>query len=226
MLVELSYPFDPRMPVYPGSPKEDFRPHTRLSQGQESNTTVITHYLHGGSHVDAPFHFYDPGATIDQIPIENFVFDRPLVVDAPLAKGGLITVEDLKKAGEQLPEADILLLRTGYSALRDKAEVYTDDFPALSEEAARLIRTELLRAKAVAIDSLSIESATRGPAQGFPVHKTLLAGDRHRTRPLLVFEDLDLSRMENGRIKRIYAFPLRLKGLDASPVNVVAELFD
>ena len=68
MYIELSYEFDKNMPIYPGSPKEEIIPITRMNQGDPSNTTTITHFLHNGTHVDASFHFYNNGSTIDQIP--------------------------------------------------------------------------------------------------------------------------------------------------------------
>jgi arylformamidase len=223
MFIELSYQLHEDMPIYPGLPREKFEPHDRMVNGDPVNTTLITHFLHNGTHVDAPFHFYDAGKTIDQIPIENFVFERPLVIQKPLKKSELIQLEHLTSCGDELKEADILLFYTGYCDIRDNGKVYADDFPAFSEEAARYIRTELLNIKAVAIDTLSIESATLAPQNDFKVHKTFLDGDLFTTRPLLLYEDVNVGRIANEKVKRIYAFPLRLKGLDASPVTIVAE---
>ena len=87
-----------------------------------------------------------------------------------------------------------------------------------------MIRTDLLNVTAVAIDTLSIESCTRGPKTGFVVHKTLLDGSLYRTRPLLVFEDVNMGPILEKKITRIYAFPIRLVGLEASPVNIIAEV--
>jgi arylformamidase len=224
MFVEMAYPLCPEAPIYPGLPKDEFLPHTRMQRGDESNTTLIMHFLHNGTHVDAPFHFYDKGKTIDQIPVENFCYERPLLIEKPLGKGGLLQPEDLLAYGPALHEADLLLLCTGYYALRDKAGVYADDFPALSVEAAKLIRTELLQVKAVAIDTLSIESCVWGSRTDFQVHKTLLDSDRYATRPLLVYEDVNMQPVLGRQVDRIYAFPLRLVGLDASPVAIVAEV--
>lgn len=223
MLVELSYKLDENMPVYPGSPTNRFEPETRMDRGDLNNTTTIVHFLHNGSHVDAPYHFYNQGAAIDEIPIDRFIFEKPLLVNVPLPKSGLIGRDALEACGEALRSADLLIFHTGYCRHRQDAAIYTDDFPALSEEAARFIRTELLQVKAVAIDTLSIESAVSGEPEGFKVHKTLLDGDWFDTRPVLVFEDIDTARALDLRIKKIYAFPLRLKGLDGSPVTMVAE---
>jgi hypothetical protein len=37
---------------------------------------------------------------------------------------------------------------------------------------------------------------------------------------LLIFEDVNIGRV----LKKIYTFPPRLKGLDASPINTVSEI--
>lgn len=224
MLIELSYPLSPDIPVFPGSPVDSFSPHTRLNRGNESNTTIIHHYLHNGTHVDAPFHFYDKGMTIDQVPVEKFLCERPLIIERKLSKGELVEPADLLDYGSAVHEADLLIFCTGFYNLRGNAAIYANDFPALSPQAAKLIRTELLNVKAVAIDTLSIESCVLGPKNNFPVHKSLLDGDLFPQRPVLVFEDVNPAPILGKVVERIYAFPLRLVGLDGSPVTMVAEV--
>lgn len=224
MLVEMAYPLSPEIPVFPGLPRDEFISFSRMSKGGDSNFSIIRHPLHNGTHVDAPYHFYSAGRTIDQVPIDDFVYSKPFIIRKKTGKGGLIQPDDLEASGPMLRSADILLLCTGYHAFRANTSTYADDFPALSPEAARLIRTELLNIKAVAIDTLSIESCTLGPQSGFVVHKTLLDGDMYRVRPLLIFEDVNMGPILEKTISRIYAFPLRLVGLDASPVNIIAEV--
>jgi len=224
MLVEMSYPLSPDIPVFPGSPLDEFIPHTRLSRGGESNTTIIKHFLHNGTHVDAPFHFYDKGLTIDLVPIENFYYEKPLIIEKKLSKGGLLQPDDLFAYGQAIHEADILVLSTGFHEIRSDAAVYADDFPSISVATAKLIRTELLNVKAVAIDTLSIESCKLGPQLNFPVHKSLLDSDLYSIRSILIFEDVNMKPVLGKQIHRIYAFPLRLVGLDGSPVTIVAEV--
>jgi arylformamidase len=224
MFIELSYEIHENIPVYPGSPQEEFIAINRMIKGDEVNTSQISHYLHAGTHVDAPFHFFNKGQSINEIPIGDFVYEKPLVIHRSLKKSDLLSTDDLKKHGDDIYSADLLLLYTGYCHNRGDSVVYADDFPAVSATAARFIRTELINVKAVAIDTLSIESATRGPAEDFKVHKTLLDGDLFKTRPLLIYEDVNIGIVADKKIRRIYAFPLRLKGLEASPVNIVAEI--
>jgi kynurenine formamidase len=224
MFVELSHPISPDMPVFPGLPTDEFHPYTRMSRGQESNTTMVHHFLHNGTHVDAPFHFYDQGIPIDQVPLEKFIYTKPVLLQKNLGKGEMWQVQDLKAVGAALYDADLLCLSTGYHARRKDAAVYSDDFPAISLETACFLRVELPLLKAVAIDTLSIESCVVGPQTDFQVHKTLLAGDLYPERPLLIYEDVNFAPILDRPPVRVFAFPLRFVGLDGSPVNMVAEV--
>ena len=75
--------------------------------------------MHTGTHVDAPFHFDANGKTIDQIPIEDFHYTKPLVLEIAKGKGERIRYEDLKSHESEIKECDILFLYTGHSRLRD-----------------------------------------------------------------------------------------------------------
>jgi kynurenine formamidase len=224
MWIELGYEFSEDMPVFPGLPADQILPHSRMSRGGEANATMLHHFLHNGTHVDAPYHFWDGGRKIDEIPLESFLFERPLLIERELAKGQLFSRRDLQQAGTALRQADILLLCSGYWRLRNDRAVYCDDFPALSQEAALFIRTELLQVKAVAIDTLSVENPLQGPRSNFGVHKTLLDGELHKVRPVLAFEDVNLGKLHGRSVRRILAAPLRWRGLEASPVNPIAEV--
>jgi arylformamidase len=224
MFIELGYQFTEDMPVFPGLPEDKYVPHSRMGSGGDSNTTFFHHFLHNGTHVDAPFHFWDKGRSIDKIPIEDFVYTQPLLVEKELQKGELLGVEELESYGERIKECDILLICTGYWKLRKDRDRYMEDFPALSGATARFIRQELPNLQAVAIDTLSIENPIQGPKTNFEVHKSLLSGETYKVRPVLIYEDVNLGKIRGKPIKRIYAFPLRLRDLDASPVNMVAEV--
>ena len=53
----MSYPISPDSPIFPGLPADEFFPHTRMKNGDPSNTTMVRHFIHNGTHVDSPFHF-------------------------------------------------------------------------------------------------------------------------------------------------------------------------
>lgn len=224
MFIELSYPYTEHMPVFPGTPQDQFVFTHQMEEGAHCNKGYFVHYTHNGSHVDAPFHFHSKGKTIESIPIDRFVYKKPHIIAEKLSKSELISIDLIQKNIKEIKLADIILFYTGYSRYRDNTEIFLDDFPTMSLEAARYIREQLTNIKAIAIDVISIESIVTAPLTKNIVHKTLLDEDLYSTRSLLIYEDINIEKMIDKKIKQIYAFPLRLKGMDASPVNMVAEI--
>jgi arylformamidase len=225
MFIEISYPLREDSPKYPTSPKDLFESVTRIDDGFDNNTSTIHHHLHNGTHVDAPLHFSRVGAAIDAIPIEDFVYTSPFIVETRKGSGDLVTRTDIERHAAEIRNSDILFLSTGHDQLRSTdPSAYCSDFPSLAFEAAAFLRSDFPLLKAVCIDTLSIEGADSGPSRHFPVHKALLSKETSPKRPLLIYEDVHISRLlQVGRIVRVYAFPLRLCGLEASPVAMVAE---
>ncbi|MGH7757664.1 MAG: cyclase family protein, partial [Vulcanimicrobiaceae bacterium] len=72
--------YDLSQPVYsncPQYPDENPRPvQVRLFYMlgvQGVNKEVVEMSTHTGTHCDAPYHFFEDGATIDQVPLETYV---------------------------------------------------------------------------------------------------------------------------------------------------------
>ena len=225
MWIELSHPLDEAAPRYPGNPSEKLVPVTRIGDGDVCNGSNWHHHLHNGTHVDAPWHFYDGGLKIDEVPLDNFVFTKPVLLDVPRRVGETIGRDMLESAVSVIGEADIVLLRTGHGRLRGDRAVYAGrDFPCLSFEAALFLRKELPRLKAIAIDALGVENPVVGSGGGNAVHRALLDGTAHPERPVLPFEDVNLAALASRTCLEIVAFPIRLVGMDASPVAMAARV--
>ncbi|MER2172568.1 MAG: cyclase family protein, partial [Psychrobacillus psychrodurans] len=94
--VEIGYPIYEGMPVYPGLPEVKLEPRERLNKGDDWNDSVLSMYLHSGTHVDAPRHHLNNGKGIDAIPIEDFIYRKPLLIDCPVGPNGFITIEKLE----------------------------------------------------------------------------------------------------------------------------------
>lgn len=228
MLLELSYPIDASQPKWITNPCEYSVLETDIRRGDVNNTSTVHHHLHNGSHVDAPRHFCPQGKAIDAIPIENFLFRSPLVLKIEKGSGEKILKAELQAYEKQIRSCDLLLVYTGYGDLRATyPSIYCGDFPSWSVEAAQYLRAEFLNLKGVAMDFLSVDSSVTGGREGFPVHHALLDEDAdHPQRTLLLFEDIDTGKLYHAaaKAKAVYAFPLRLTGLEASPVSMVAEI--
>lgn len=223
MIVELSYVLSPTTVVYPGVAATSYEPTSKMSEGGLNNVNYVRHFLHTGTHVDAPLHVDEEGESIDEIPIENFVYRSVVVLNTPKQRGELITGEDLSDHMESLSRADLVLFHTGYCRHMENREIYQDDFPAIDLEVARIFRDKLLNVVAIGIDTLGIESLA-GPEAGFPVHKQLLQRNTSQNRPLLIYENVNTGLVVNRQVTTVWALPVRFGGTEAAPVAIVAEL--
>jgi len=228
MFLELSYLFGIDEPKWPTNPNDSFVLDSSMPRGELCNASTIHHHMHNGTHVDAPRHFTRNGLTIDQLPIDQFCFDAPLVLKIPKGKGERLLTEDFSPYAEKIAACDILLIYTGYADLRaSNPKAFIDDFPCFSAEGAAYLRRSFPRLKAIALDVLSVDSAVTGAADGFAAHHALLDRDEtHTERTLLIFEDVNTKLLFESKTaaRRIYAFPVRFKGLEAAPIAMVAEL--
>lgn len=75
--------------VYPGDKSPKIDEDMRISNGDEYNLTSFSMCAHNGTHVDAPFHYFENGKTIDQIDLEKFIGNAYLV-----EHDGLISKDD------------------------------------------------------------------------------------------------------------------------------------
>ena len=199
MIVDLSVVLNEQTPVYPGDPS------TKIEQaGVLAKDGFCDHYIsvgtHVGTHIDAPKHMLEGGASLDQTPIEQFV-GRGCYVDVT---GG--SFDAVKNADIQT--GDIVLLHTGMSDGYNEA-AYFENYPAMSNEIANYLVSK--KVKMVGVDACSVDNK-----DGFPIHKILLTGN------VLIIENLtNLSKLVGNRFK-IYALPINLQ-IDGAPARVIAE---
>lgn len=59
--------------VYPGDSAPTFERVLKISEGAPCNVTTLCLGAHNGTHMDAPYHFYDEGKTIDQLDLHRCI---------------------------------------------------------------------------------------------------------------------------------------------------------
>lgn len=212
MLHDATLPLRPGLPTYPG----EEGPHLELikarARGDAADVRKLTLALHTGTHVDAPQHFIDGGATVEALPLEVLVGPCQVVSIAGAPDVAAIDLEALFPAGRPAPER--LLLRTrnsdGPRPLLHR-DAFTPDFAAIGHDAARWLVDRGVRL--VGIDYLSIEPyAAREPL----THRLLLGAG------VVAVEGLDLSRIAPGAY-RLFCLPTCLVGADGAPARVLLE---
>lgn len=210
---DLSQPVSHDGPCWPEQTPPSIRHNERAAVGG-FNVETIEMTDHTGTHVDAPFHHDDEGATVDQIPLDAFA-GPALFVDLRevLEPAQEIGPEHLEGRIEPLREGDFAVLVTGWGDKRGVTEEFLKRWPYLGGPGA-----ELLLARGVAgvgIDALSI-GGWGGPEKGVPAHQVLLGAGKP------IVEELHVPAELLGRRAFLTAFPILLQGCGGAPARAVA----
>ena len=206
MLYDITPVVSPSLPVWPGDTPYGAKLTWSMAEGAPVNVSSITTTPHLGAHADAPFHVEADGAAIADLPLEPFL-GPCRVVEVPPEP--LITPAHLD--GIDLADPPRLLLKTGSvrkSEARD-TPAFPERFSALSPELAHALGEAgtLL----VGLDTPSVDPFD---SKELLAHHALIAGG------VVNLEGLLLDGVPAG-IYELIALPLRLAGLDASPIRAV-----
>jgi len=173
----------------------------------------ITMFSHIGTHIDAPAHMLKNGQTLDELPIETF-FGTAFLCKTPDNNDGIIDIDDLKAEGENIEQADFLLINTGWDKYWEGDE-YFSGYPVLSPEAADWLSR--IGLKGVGLDTISADMAD---SKDFPVHNSLLKSG------MIIIENLSGLEKINRNHFTFSCLPLKLEKADGSPVRAIAFVND
>lgn len=203
-IIDISQTLKPGIATWPGdTPYENFWV-LRMDRGDSCNVGSVTMSLHTGTHADAPLHFIPEGAAPVDASLEPYI-GPAIVVDARGAKS--IGPEHILPVNSTIRR---ILFHTG-TASPDRWNV---DFAYFTIEAARLLveRHVLL----VGIDTPSVDKSDS---------KTLDAHKIFASANVALLENLMLEGVGPGKYELI-ALPLKLAGMDASPIRAILRTHD
>ena len=173
---------------------------------------------HTATHLDAPYHFFPEGKTIDEIPVERFQGEAVLVDLRGIISGKEgITSKHLSRYSDLIKKDSIVLINTGWFEKRSYSPEYYHDWPYLTGEAAEwLVKRGI---KGVGIDGLSMGGWYEGT--GRPCHEVLLSNE------IWILEELYFpERLMEEKTCYLTAFPMKLKGFSGAPARAVAAIWD
>jgi len=205
---DLSQPIQPGMTIYPGDPVPSFGP----AEGVEPPWRVADLHIgtHTGTHLDSVSHYFPAGKNVDEYPISRFILAGIVLPFPGLAEDQAITEEQISDGLQHLPEGGALLIQTGWDRYWNTDTYFRH--PYLSPEAVQRVIGS--KASLVGIDALNVDSSVQGTTH---VHHLLLG------KEILIVENLaNLSQLQPGRVYQFSFLPLRLAGLDGSPIRAVA----
>lgn len=146
--IDLTRPLREGIPVYPGDPLFQARPFAEHATDGFRGTRW-TFGSHVGTHLDAPFHYFVDGETLDSFPVDFFVGDAAVLdlrstvgVDserfaAPRTVGrpASIAPSDLEPFEPIFDAVPFVFLRVGWAERFGRADFY-NAFPSLTPETA------------------------------------------------------------------------------------------
>ena len=162
-----------------------------------------------GTHVDAPFHFRDDGATIDRLPLE-LTMGPAVVVRVPRKPPfAEISLADLDPGAACRPGV-IPLFATGWYRHAGNERFFAH--PYLAAEVGEVLLEAGVRT--IAIDTLN---ADRTGGDEFPIHDAFAAAGG------LIAENLTgTEKLGDDTEPFLLLLPLNLVGCDGAPVRAVA----
>lgn len=217
----LSHPLDVKDPGFPGEPTLTYDICTSIAQGDAYNSAMVHLFNHFGTHFDAPKHFNPNGLSITELPLTQFIYEKPLLIDVPKLPGSLIEPEDLAPHLTEIQQADCLLIRTGLEQLRSThPQQYAAEGGAVSIQAAKFLIDQASHLKAIGFDFISLASPANAE-HGVEAHQVMLG--MYKANFICIIEDMKLSQVNKKGLQRVLAMPLLVRGIDSAQVTVIAE---
>lgn len=206
-LVDLSLDLYDRAPTFGPDPKTAILPHMGVAN-MGYNITQLIFSSHLGTHLDAPFHFFDDGRTVENLDVRRG-FGPAWVLDFT-HKGakGEITPADLEPHAAKITPGSRLIFRTGWDKQFPQAHYFSDQ-PYLGPAAC----TWLVERQ---VATVALDMPTIYPADYITVHHLLLRPE------VLVIEGLTGLERLRGEQVLLCALPLRIRGRDGSPCRAMA----
>ena len=200
-IIDITHLHSERLAPWPGDTPFEFRFIARLRDGASCNVGKLTCSIHCGTHLDAPYHYEESGATIDALPPELFI-GAARVFHAQCCE--VITREVF--AGLDGRATPRVLVRT--NACDDKS-LFPPRIPTLAPDVPTWLGQQGVR-----LLGLDLPSVDQIDSKSLPIHHAL------GTANITILENLDLRDVPPGWYDLI-ALPLRLAGADGSPTRAV-----
>lgn len=206
-IIDLTHPIAGGMPVYPGDPEVRLEA-VSLIKDTGYHVTEICMGTHTGTHIDAPMHCLPGAKGVDSAPLNALVGPAEVLNLGDLPPKTEITAAHLDRFSKRVEEGARVLLRTGWSKHFGSPDFFTE-YPGLTEGAA-----VWLNARKVQL--VGIEQPSVHLTQDRDVHVELLS-----QRVVLVEWLANLDQITQDQVYLI-VLPLRIVGVDGSPVRAIA----
>jgi arylformamidase len=205
-LHDISRPIHTGMPTWPGDTAAEFKLVATIPQGSACNVGRLHVSVHTGTHGDAPYHYNQAGAKMDEVPVETYV--------------GPARVVDIRGR----TDITIALLAAHDFSATPRVLFKSDSWPdpAFFPPAWPLRAADVpawLSARGVKLVGMDVPSVDHLTSKDLPIHHALDAAG------IVILENLDLRAVSPG-VYELIALPLKIKDGDGSPVRAILRSRD
>lgn len=199
--IDISQPLRNDHAEWPGDTPFSYEVAVTKEETGSVNIGKLTTSTHMGTHIDAPFHFLNDGATVEQLPLETYIGHARVIELKDVTKVGRKVLEKIDFGG-----ATRILLKT---EKREDFTVFPSTFTTIEADLAPLLKERGV--KLLGIDAPSVDGETS---------KTLDAHHALHENGVMILENIVLGNVPPGDYELI-ALPLHIVGADGSPVRAV-----
>ena len=186
---------------------------------------------HGGTHMDAPRHFFKEGWSVDQIPPDHLVAPAVVVDISSRARtnpDALLTVDDLEtwqKSHDQIPEKSVVFMHSGWDAFwPNKTAIFGNEdlnttdlhFPGFDPSAVEWLCSE----RAIYGIGVDTPSVDHGPSLKFEAHVLMTSYNVYGLENVK-----NLGKMPASGAT-VFVMPMAIGGGSGGPTRIVASWGD
>jgi arylformamidase len=214
-LIDLSHTIENGMITYKGLPAPIICDYLTREASRDHYTGGTTFHIgkiemvaNTGTYLDAPFHRFEDGKDLSELPLSSLANLPGILFHAPT---GVRAISPTLFTGADVT-GKAILVHTGWD-LHWRTDQYFEGHPFLTRAAAEYLRDQ--GAALVGIDSLNIDDTADGSR---PVHTTLLRADIPIVEHMTHLSALP----ETGFI--FHAVPVKVKNFGTFPVRAYAVI--
>lgn len=206
---------DDNTPLYGGEYGVKMQSLRSIENGDTANTKLLEFCNHSGTHIDFPNHFSIQGKVVENYDANFWSFNSPHFIEIEAIDNQIINLT--KEQIHAIPQnVDFLILKTGFSKYRNE-DRYWKSNPGIAPELADKLKFWCPNLRVLGMDIISLTSFGNRPLGRISHNKFLIDND------ILIVEDMYLDNLIS-QPKNIYCLPILRKGLDGSPVTIIAEV--
>jgi len=202
-MIDISWPLSAGTTSYKDRHPLQFEQLRSVNKDHVEEWRVCSLHMHAGTHVDAPAHMIEGGATIEQLSLKQ-MNGLCRVLDLTGLEGLVVKREHLERCS--IKSGERILLKTGNS-LRPAEGPYAPEVFVGACAAAFLAQSGIVL---LGVDGLGLEQGQ----PGYPSHKALFNAGA------IIVEGLRLGHVPAG-IYQLVLLPLALEGVEAAPARAV-----